>query len=186
MRAEATSLGMGMAVTNIVADDGVLDTAQIVQLVNEASALLGRDESSTLRTTRRVYASRCLDRVRAEMVQMYGYAVISEEGGVLRWETSRPRPPTPSRVRRGPKSSTSTLPLGEVLTLVATENPKRSDSRAWHTYELYRSLPDGATGETFIGLMIAHGHSRRLALSTLHWDLERGYVRLGGEEDGKV
>jgi len=160
-----------------------LTNAQLTKIYNLGQDLLGRGEDSYARKFRD--AKTGVDRVRklrVSIVEMHKNAQLAENSqGDLSWELTAP---SVSSTSAGRKIGTTTLNLGGVLTVLKS-NPKRPGTRAWKTYELYEATiakaelsGSTATGEDFVSTMIENGYSRNLALSTLHWDIDHGYISL--------
>lgn len=165
-----------------------LEDGQLLSLYNDAQRHLGRGPEHVLRKPwpRRDRAEAEVAKIRQKLEDMYGFAELEllDEGRRVQWLTERPRPSDSksSAEKRGPRESTTTLDLDEQLTVLCRVNPKRLGTRAWSTFQVYLTLPDPATGEDFVREMEEEGYSRRLALSTLHWDIKKGFVRLGEPE----
>lgn len=162
-----------------------LTPAQKVAAHNHGQALLGYGEEMFVKKFRdHAAADRRLAKVREELEKMHGYAELLVDDGQPRWRTERPREivAAPSEAKR---ASTSSLPLGDMIHIMCDGNPKRPSSRSWLTFELY-SAPGVVTGEDFIAEMEKRGYSRRLAMSTLHWDIGKGYIQLDGKPDDTI
>ena len=92
--------------------------------------------------------------------------------------TSSPKTPRTTKAPKAPVAGRSTIDTRAELVVLAKTNPKRAGSRSHGTFELY----DGcATGEDYIAKMIAAGHDRKLAMSSLHWDTQHHFIRIGTE-----
>lgn len=167
-----------------------LTPAQKIAAHNHGQALLGYGEEKFVKKFRdHATADRRLAKVREDLEKMHGYAELIVDDGQPRWRTERPKevvasePGDPAAELK--RASTTKLPLGEMLHVMCDGNPKRPSSRSFLTFELYSA--DGVvTGEDFIAAMEARGYSRRLAMSTLHWDLDKGYIQLGGKPDDTI
>jgi hypothetical protein len=163
-----------------------MSLTEMVETYNVAQDLLGRTADSHVKKFRDVTAGqRRVQKALDELRDMYGYAEMSRsDQGLVTISVTRPLPkPQPKPQPGEPRRSTTTLPLSSRLEILARANPKIPRTRAWDTYELYLSLPDDATGEDFVSSMITRGYPRKLALSSLHWDIAHGYVRLRAMSD---
>jgi hypothetical protein len=160
-----------------------ISNPQLVDLYNRGILLLGKGEEDTLKKFRdRATAEKRLNKLQEELENMHGIAEVTED---LQWVIEKPKkngngngntPEEPRVVTR------TNLPLSEPLTVLHEGNPKRANSRSFETFALYRH-ESVKTGENYVNLMVENGYPRKLAMSTLHWDIQHGYIRLGSEED---
>ena len=171
-----------------IEDLSELRPSQLATAHRLAQELLGQDVC-TARFRDGNAAVDAVSLVRQRLLKMYGWAdLLLSESGEVSWQVDRPRVrPDAERPRVSPdpgaRVSTTPLPTYLRLTVHSLSNPKRPGTRAWETFELYwRRDPDERfTGESFVARMVRAGYSRRLALSTLHWDIKRGFVSLDEE-----
>lgn len=153
----------------------------LVQLYNEGKELLGSEGSLRHFQSRNIGES-VIRAMMAALKSMHGFSCLDldrDESGELGYKWIVEKPVQKKSDPVSSRESQTTLDLDLPLRILTTANPKRADSRAWQTFEVYRSLPHDATGEEYVGAMVAAGYTRRLALSTLHWDIGKGFVRLG-------
>lgn len=146
-----------------------LTSSELVAAYNSAQTLLGRESDSHVKkfSDKKTAVAR-LERVQKELVAMHGQAQLVRKDDVLVWDTDTRQP--------SQRPMLSTLDLTAQLRVLSEVNPKRPGARAHALFALY----DGVnTGEEYVTKLVAAGYSRKLALSTLHWDTERGFVRLG-------
>jgi hypothetical protein len=175
--------------------DDTMTMSDIVAAYNAAQLLLGRDDQVKKFKNMKTAVER-LDRAQQDLLAMHGYVALEEttddETGVSTyvWITEKPTPPASERkegnASTGPRVGTTNLDLDQVLTILSPANPKRPGSRAHDVYRIYALAASAAernevpfTGEYYTNYMFGYGHSRKLALSTLHWDIDHGYVALG-------
>jgi hypothetical protein len=175
---------------NIIHDYSVLTTTQLLVAFNTAQDTLGHDEDAHLKRLRDHKTG--IDRVmraHEELVNMHGYAELELlDSEHARWIIERPRQQeqTAARPTDG-RIGATTIDLSEHLHLLVESNPKRAASRAHDTFRIYFALfehgedeaPPHPTGSDYVEAMLAAGYDRKLALSTLHWDLDHDFIRLG-------
>ena len=172
---------------NIVEDFTGLTMAQLTAAYNAAQPLLGRSEDDFVKKFRDAKTGVArLEKARDELMQMHGHAVLREtEDETLVWETEKPSAAKPASDDGAPRTGVTTLDLTAQLHLLVSNNPKRPGSRAFDTFVIYEKVVGDAeaeavaTGESFVKAMVDAGYSRKLALSTLHWDMDHGYICLG-------
>lgn len=172
---------------NTIDDFTGLTMAQLTTAYNAAQSLLGRTEEDHVKKFRdsKTGVAR-LEKLREGLVQMHGHAVLREqEDESLSWEVERPSAAKPEKEQGASRTGATTLDLSAQLHMLVSNNPKRPGSRAFDTFALYEKVVGDveaesvATGEHFVKAMVNAGYSRKLALSTLHWDVAHGYICLG-------
>ena len=151
-----------------------LTSTELVDAYNLCQNLLGKTLDSHISKFRdlKTGVSR-VTKSKDELTNMYGYASLEKsETNRIIWITEKPLNSVKSTV-------SSNLKLDEELTVLVDINPKRPTSRAHSTFLLYSV---SKTGSEFIQKMLEAGYDRKLALSTLHWDIEHGYISLGEQD----
>jgi len=172
---------------NTVDDFTSLTMAQLTAAYNAAQPLLGRSEEDFVKKFRDAKTGVArLEKARDELLQMHGHAVLREgEDESLVWGTEKPSAAKTPAEEGAPRVGATTLDLSAQLHLLVSNNPKRPGSRAFDTFVIYEKVVGDveaesvATGESFVKAMVDAGYSRKLALSTLHWDRDHGYICLG-------
>lgn len=158
-----------------------ITNAQLVELYNKGLLLLGKSEEDFQKKFRdRATAEKRLTKLQEELLNMHGIAELKSQDDVLEWVTEKPKTngkPAATEEEQ-PRTSRTNLPVGLPLTVLHESNPKRMGSRAHETFEIYRD-ESVKTGEDFVKVMMEKGYPRKLAMSTLHWDIDHGYVALG-------
>ena len=166
-----------------------LTSPQLVSAYNAGQIILGRSEDDFVKKFRdhKTGVAR-LEKITADIEQMHGFSELQRtEDGQLIWSTEKPH--AVAIAEKAAHSGSTTLDLSVQLFLLAPANPKRPGTRAYDTFIVYQKLCEDTeaevvpTGDIFIEAMIAAGYSRKLALSTLHWDIDHGFIRLGLPED---
>ena len=177
---------MGLAVPRLsyLADD------QLVSLYRSAVEMMG-SESGLVRFPSRNIAEAVIGKCRTKLERMFGYAVIElcrtplkGDGRITPMWVTRTIPKLTSAVPGKKKKTSTNLETTQSLYLLCSICPKRPGTRAWEIYQIYLSLPgigteNPPTGENFLEEVVELGFPRRLALASLHWDIEHGFVRLG-------
>lgn len=170
----------------IIEDLSVLTDTEAVNVFNFAQELLGRTDNDHVKKFKnQKIASARLVKAQDELQKMHNFAkVVRNEDNTLEWILVKPEPPKTDKVDTQRVGSTN-LDLNQQLVLIHVGNPKRVGSRAHVVYEVYHTAlkrnPE-ATGEMYIKDMEIVGFTRKLALSTLHWDIDHGFVKLGTME----
>ena len=154
-----------------------LNKIELTRIHNAAQELLGRgsahdivQEFTTVQSALSAVALRI-----SELRKMYKYVdtLWSPTSGVSLYASDK------SRTLDQKHATVTTLDLSLELTVLVSSNPKRLNTRAGVIFDLYKSNDCGPTGEDFVRYMVRQGYKRRLALSTLHWDIKHGFVKLG-------
>lgn len=180
---------------NKVEDFTALTGRQIVAAYNVANHLLGKDgESEVKKFKNNTEAVARLTKIRDELAAMHGYAQLTElEDGKFEWIVEKPQPPkAPVADPGAARVGATTLDLTQQLHLLKETNPKRPGSRAHGTFDVYFHLVNDTEAETvptgadFVDAMVEAGYTRKLALSTLHWDIDHGFVRLGSTPQEEI
>lgn len=184
---------------NVIHDYNTLATTQLLAAFNSAQDTLGRDKDSHLKRLKDHKTG--IDRVmraHEELVNMHGYAELELlDAEHARWIIERPQPAKAATTNDAAKNAAegrvgaTTIDLSEPLHLLVEINPKRQASRAHTTFEIYFALfehgedeaPPQPTASDYVEAMLAAGYDRKLALSTLHWDLDHEFIRLGESTD---
>ena len=169
-----------------IEDFSILTSPQIVEAYNNGQLKLGRNDLDFAKIFRdhKTGVER-LSKIHKELVNMHGYArLFVRDDKSLIWSTIKPEEPI---IRKFPKTDhkigATTLSLQSQLVLLIPSNPKRVGTIAHVIYEMYSSLPSEATGEDFVKIMVSEGYSRKLAMSTLHWDIDHDYIKLEKKDD---
>lgn len=157
-----------------------LNKKELTALHNTIQQLLGRDTSHDLvQEFTTVQSALTATEMRlTELSKMYKHIHVlwAQDKGVILYASDKPHIDATPR-----NTNITTLDLKLKLIVVAEKNPKRVTTRAGKIFELYAQNDCGETGEDFVRFMVRAGYTRRLALSTLHWDIRHGFVKLGEE-----
>ena len=150
-----------------------LPITAMVDVYNQGQHLLGRDDHVAKFRDRKTGESR-LGKLHEELVKMHGHAQLTmdPEEQKASWTLTVPE-------KEEGATHHSTLPLEKEIMVLATGNPKRVGTRSHDTFNIYYKA-GVVTGEDYVAAMIEAGYTRRLAMSSLHWDLDKGYISFGG------
>lgn len=161
-----------------------LSLSQMATAYNNAQLTLGREDAAVKKFSSRADGLKKLERVRTELVNMHGYTRLDNES--LTWSITKPAPAakakvakekTPKAKAKAEKTSSgpaTKLDMARRFELVKPGNPKRAGSMSHGIFSLYQN---GMSGEEFIAAMISAGHTRRLAILNLNWDVAHGFIR---------
>jgi len=173
----------------IIKDFTELNASQMVSAFNAAQILLGRAEDTFVKKFRNTEtAISRLDKTVDELVKMHGIAILTITDDTLMWELKKPTP-KPEEKAKTPKASATSLDLDAEIHLLVDTNPKRANSRSSLTFEIYLELAGSEkpemTGNDYVEAMIKAGFDRKLALSTLHWDQDHGFIQIGSTPEAE-
>ena len=177
---------------NTVSDLTSLTPKQLVAAHNAGQNVLGKDEDSHVKKFRDAKTGIArIEKLTEEILEMHGYAALKElEDGGYEWVTEKPPIPKTTEnkavVEAVARVGATTLDLTLPLHLRVDRNPKKNPSRAYDTFRLYSPLFEetedkdrSVTGQDFVDAMVEAGFTRKLALSTLHWDIDHNFIHLG-------
>jgi hypothetical protein len=177
-----------MAQTKIDLSKVPLTKKRAVEAVNAGQALLELPEDKRVSKFDNVQAATTgVQEMQAQLREKFGHAELyqDDDGGALSWITdaaSEPAAPAPAQpvsasTEKRPAVGKTNIDMAQRLTTLKP-NPKRPESKAWKIFDCYSGAP---TGTEFVAKVEALGYSRGDALANIHYDLARGFIRIGDE-----
>lgn len=179
-----------MAQTKIDLSKTPLTKKRAVEAVNAGQVLLELPEDKRVKFFDNVQAATTgVQEMQKELVAKFGHAELFQDdaGGALTWFTdaaSEPAQAEPAQAQsasasggKKPAVGKTNIDMAQRLTTLKP-NPKRPESKAWKIFDCYSGAP---TGTEFVAKVEALGYSRGDALANIHYDLARGFVRIGDE-----
>jgi hypothetical protein len=164
-----------------IADMGTL---QLVSAYGLAQELLGcNPEPIPIGTRKREIILGRLAIAQNDLLKMYGHAEVGlDYDGNVTWVTEKLA--NTDKKRTGFRTS---LNLQAHMALLVSKNPKMNGTRAHAIFEVYFSLPgigtdNPPTVELYVDILMIEGYTRKLALSTLHWDINHNFISLGSAD----
>lgn len=151
-------------------------TADLVKAYNAGLVLLGKSDDDFLKKFRdKATAEKRLEQLQQDLLNMHGVAELTHNDEGFSWVIQKPKKTeTESSPPSSPVTKTNLNLAGKIVVL-SEGNPKRAGSRSYTTFSLYSTV---ATGEEYVAALVAQGFTRKLALSTLRWDIGHEYIRL--------
>lgn len=165
-----------------------LTKKRAVEAVNAGQVLLELPEDQRVKSFATVQdATSAVQAMQVSLREKFGHAELfqDDEGGKLTWITDaaqepEQRAPEQSAAASGEKKTAvgkTNIDMSQPLHILK-DNPKRPESKAHKIFACYEGTP---TGDEFVKKVEALGYSRGDALANIHYDLGRGYIRIGAE-----
>ena len=165
-----------------------LTKKRAVEAVNAGQVLLELPEDQRVKSFATVQnATDAAQAMQASLREKFGHAELfqDDEGGALTWitdaaqepEQRAPEQPAAASGEKKVAVGKTNIDMSQPLH-VLRDNPKRPESKAHKIFACYEGTP---TGDEFVKKVEALGYSRGDALANIHYDLGKGFIRIGAE-----